>query len=409
MTQLTDDVVVFLKAGKRGNAPVIQRQVIKRVIPAGSQLIPAGGLPQHPTQPPPKVKKVMIPPMIRKTVAMAGQPKTVAVSGHQVVKAGTSQVPLVDVNAFHIETIRQPDGSHIQVLKQPAGHIMKQIKGAPGSTKQFQLVTTGPSGPGGKDPLALAMAAINPPKFGQGSTIQLAAPAIRSTTSAIQLPKAPVPINEISPKLPRSPIRIAELPRAPIQITKMVPRISPAEINSKLPKSPVPMAQIRGLGSAGATTTTMAKSKTPIKVVAIGGSTQLAAKKTATSRVASTNLPTSAKAPQPQQLQQHSVSNPKPVIPSTVPDDFLEDDSAAEQSNGSSKNNEQTSGGSGKGKKGSGGKPQTAARSSTRAKKGQPTTTTTATGTRKRSADEDRYCIGIIFFFHKKSLNLSTL
>lgn len=84
-------------------------------------------------------------------------------------------------------------------------------------------------------------------------------------------------------RLPKSPVRLAQLPKQPIQIAKLAGAgggggapvilrpplpggMSLIDINSKLPKQPVPRAQI---GNASPSSKPGAKS--PIKVVAIAG------------------------------------------------------------------------------------------------------------------------------------------
>ncbi len=261
--------------------------VISPVPAALSKPIPPNLLPTAPLQ----VRKVMIPPVVKKPTV--GAPAKLGGAAHAS-------------DAFLVTTIVQPDGTEIKVLKPPSGHIMKQLnstKPAPPSKVSSNDAVAVPIRALSKAPAASVAAAGSPRQV----IVTLGAPAGGG---------APVPIL-LSPPTKTSP-----------GVIKMTPvQTMPGYGRSKIP-----------------TTVALPTSPLPLSVV------QTAAK--AVRVVAS---PQQTLAPTQQALLQphlyalapasHSLSQPKPGIPSTLPDDFLVTDDNESQS----KNGEKaTSGGRGR-------------------------------------------------------------
>ena len=124
---------------------------------------------------------------------------------------------MVNLNAFQIQTIRQPDGTEIQVLKQPGslgpGTLVKQI-------------TKGPVVAGAKPPLTIATTSKQPlPVMLPKSPVSL--DAIKAGAAAggvkLNLSSGPPPI--------RAPPPAGGAGNAPLAISQI--------------KSPVPISQVR--------------------------------------------------------------------------------------------------------------------------------------------------------------------
>ena len=300
---------------------------VRAVVPKPPVVIPSSVASIKMPLPPsalPQVKKVMIPPMMRKAtlspVPIGAKLNTVSPTGIRPAGGPNSQ-QVGTLNAFQVETIKQADGTQIQVLKHPgggSGQIMKQLR-PPGSPPKGIVLPRGPTGnialvkasptkipsrlpP--KDALAIAMEAIaGSSNRNQG---QLKAGQMTSTAVpppiAIKLPANPLPVSEIvgtlSPTKPTVVKRVTKKGSAPpINIMNPLATFNPSGMNRIIRVTSPP-----GVG--------LSKPILPTAPVVV--------------------------APPPGPA---SISEPKPGIPATVPDDFLEEDSGAESNKSGSGNN----------------------------------------------------------------------
>ena len=417
--------LVFNKGGQQ--QPVLPRGAVttsaQRIVTTAAPL-PTSSLPsplasiKNPLPPAalPRVKKVMIPPTASmlhpgQKVALPGGspppavialPKGITPTKPTAALAGpTSPQKVVSLNAFQLQTIRQPDGTEIQVLKQPSGHIMKQLKSTK-SPPPIQLPTQPvavsgvqrPGGGGGGHP-ALPTSPITVVKTADGKLVTTSGTPLRAMAAAgvpagaiFAAPPPPPPralagkqggargrggkqqASKVPSRLPpKDALAIAMEAIVGKQGAAGVPGPGPGRAPAvALPNSPIPVSEILSPGAKAvmpskpipsAVVKSVTRRATPnVAVVSPPGygvprgQQRILVNATGGARLGGTSMATTALPPVPLptvpspviSAARHSLSQSKLAIPSTVPDDFLMTDDSSENGNGGDKQQAQANG-----------------------------------------------------------------
>ncbi len=277
---------------------------------------PLPSLPKNPLPPTalPHVKKVTIPPIMRKNIISL--PKGLKPVPPSQLPAVTSAPPQQVINAFQLQTIRQPDGTEIQVLRQPGGgQIMKQIKSTKMGTTSTAPITVlkSPSLPSGKVVVSPSKVPSRlPPKDALAIAMEAIVGKQRPQKAAVVLPSNPIPVSEIlNPST-----------------SSMAAKPIPSAVVKSLNKRPPQVTVVHPPGYGTTVTGTAQQSSKKLTVVTKAQATGPPMPPGMTAVPPSLITPAILSA-------RHSLSHPKPVIPSTVPDDFLQtEDNSSEGSKG---------------------------------------------------------------------------